>query len=208
MEITAQQRQYILDHIDDRPRAAVARAAGVSIGTVYRIVRRHGGQLLREWSVRSPEAVEAVRKLYPTTEARKVARAAGISKSTVLRIAAHLGLRHDEATQARIEADRARRLDEARSGIDRQAAARKRKATLRLEYYRQWEGKPRRTKLRLRQTTNSQKQAIWYLCKKWGYFHADGDPPLVLCYDSQTRRSPNESALAARHGLTFVQADE
>ena len=56
--VTPQQRAYILAHLNDRPRTAVARAAGVSTATLYRIVRQAGGELLHERATRRPEAEE------------------------------------------------------------------------------------------------------------------------------------------------------
>ena len=43
--LTQQQVDYIRAHVNDRPRVKVARDAGVSLSTVYRIVREAGGEM-------------------------------------------------------------------------------------------------------------------------------------------------------------------
>ena len=42
-KITQAQVDYVLAHINDRPRRKVAEAAGICMSTMYRIVREHGG---------------------------------------------------------------------------------------------------------------------------------------------------------------------
>lgn len=58
--VTPQQRAYILAHLNDRPRTAVARAAGVSTATLYRIVRQAGG------ATDSASAPPLAHKSYPS----------------------------------------------------------------------------------------------------------------------------------------------
>lgn len=43
--ITQQQVDYIRAHANDRPRVKVARDAGVSVSTLYRIVHEAGGEM-------------------------------------------------------------------------------------------------------------------------------------------------------------------
>ena len=206
--VTESQLSYIMAHIDDRPRTAVARAAGVSVSTLYRIVRQHGGQIRHELSTRREGSLQAVAALYPDMTAREVARATGLSKSTVLHIAAQLSLSHTPDTLRRIAEQRRRILKEGRENRDLQAAGRRRRALFRLEYYRLWEGKPQRTALRLSRFSRRQYHALWYLMKRYGYVRAEGDTSLVLRYSPGTTRTKREHYFTRRHSITFLPLPE
>ena len=67
--ITQQQRAYIIAHVNDRPRTAVARAAGIGMGALYRIVRENGGELRHDLSTKREGIEETVRRHYPTMTA-------------------------------------------------------------------------------------------------------------------------------------------
>lgn len=79
--ITKEQRKYIVAHINDRPRTAVARAAGVSLSAVYRIVHEQGGIMQYERTRRNPYHVELVKKYYPTMTGSEMQTKFGISKN-------------------------------------------------------------------------------------------------------------------------------
>ena len=51
--ITQQQADYIRAHANDRPRVKVARDAGVSVSTLYRIVHEAGGEMRYEHTRRN-----------------------------------------------------------------------------------------------------------------------------------------------------------
>lgn len=81
--ITQQQADYIRAHVNDRPRVKVARDAGVSLDTVYRIVREAGGEMRYEHTRRNPEHVEIVRRCYPVMTTREIADRYGIGYGRV-----------------------------------------------------------------------------------------------------------------------------
>ncbi len=85
--------------------------------------------------------------------------------------------------------------------------SRERKELYRKEELRQRYGLTRQTKLRLRVTTHRMSAQKHLMIKKHNYF-ADPDDPTVVCYDSQTDRSPQMEATAKRHGLKVVEGDE
>ncbi len=90
--ITQQQADYIRAHVNDRPRVKVARDAGVSLDTVYRIVREAGGEMRYEHTRRNPEHVEIVRRCYPVMTTREIADRYGINYGRINKIAAELGV--------------------------------------------------------------------------------------------------------------------
>ena len=85
--------------------------------------------------------------------------------------------------------------------------SRERKELYRKEELRQRYGLTRHTKLCLRVTTHRMSGQKHVMIKKRNYF-ADPEDPTVVCYDSQTDRSPQMEATAKRHGLKVVEGDE
>lgn len=63
-KITHEQMRYVIEHINDRPRTKVAEGAGISLSAVYRIARKHGGDMLYERARRSPRVVVIYKKWY------------------------------------------------------------------------------------------------------------------------------------------------
>lgn len=204
--IEAWQEEYVTAHLDDRPRAAVARAAGVSVRTVYRIVREHGGTLLRRLSERDPRAVALVREHFPQMTGREIERAFGIPKGRAERIARDIGVRHTPQTLERLRREALERQAASRERIDYAAMARKCKALRRIDEYRVWEGKPQRTRYRLRRITARAYKARWHLCRHYGYAEAEGEP-YTLLYDGGTRRV-REEYYVRKYKFDFKEAEE
>lgn len=71
--LTQRQVDYIKAHMNDRPRTKVARDAGVSMTTLYRIVREAGGEMRYDRARRNPAHVETVRRCYPVMTTREIA---------------------------------------------------------------------------------------------------------------------------------------
>lgn len=53
VRITQEQRQFIIDHINDRPRSKIIEQAQVSPATFYQIVKENGGQIDHSLSTRN-----------------------------------------------------------------------------------------------------------------------------------------------------------
>lgn len=200
--ITTEQRKYIVAHINDRPRTAVARAAGVSMSAMYRIVRECGGSMLYERTRRNPWHVELVKKYYPTMTGSEMQTKFGISKKLFERIARELKLKHTPETLQRIEGKKKRIWMDCLVNINFGKLGRKRSALYKMEYYRKWEGKPQKTKLRLAETSYKVYKAKWNLIKRHGY--VETTDAYTLMYDKGTRRM-NEKYYTEKYGLKFIE---
>lgn len=197
---------YALAHITERPLAQVARRAGLSLSTVYRLARQAGAPL-DGGGYRKREGVERlIARLYPHKTASEIARETGMAKSTVNRWARLLGVRHSPETQERIAREQAARRAKSWTA----ETVRKRvEATMRrrrMDELRVLSGQPQETRFRFRRMPHRCRKAIWYYVNRRGYFQVDGEP-YSLYYDGQTRRTPLEGRAAARHGLRFLPAD-
>lgn len=189
-EITPEQRQYIIEHLNDRPRTEVARAAGVDISTVYRLVREYGGDLRYDLSRRNPWYVEIVKKHYADMAGNEIDRMYGVGKGRANKIAAKLGLTHSPETWERInrKIEKNRKLSQTKE--NRMKAARTWKISFRIDERRVWEGKSQFTKLKVAQISHRAYKRKWHLIRYYGYI--ESEEPYTLLYDKNTQRRIGE----------------
>lgn len=204
-QITAEQKDYIVAHINDRPRTAVAKAAGVSMTMLYRLVRTHGGEMRHDLSRRNPQHVEIVKKYYPTMTGSEIEAKFSIQKNRADKIANDLGIKHTPETMERIRKKMEVVRREARANIDYKAAGRRHSVCYKMEYYRKWEGKPQKTKLRLAETSYKVYKAKWNLVTRYGYIETTD--AYTLMYDKNTRRM-NEQYYSDKYGLKFIEDED
>ena len=201
-KITQQQVDYIRVHINARPRIKVARDAGVSMSTLYRIVHEAGGEMRYDRSRRNPEHVEIVRRCYPVMTTREIADRYGINYNRINKIAADLGISHGQEVLARQDCERDARLAAVRAKTDQAAKVAKWKRKRRYDELRVMSGLRPLAKFRMKAIQPKAYKAKWGLCRRQGYMEAEGAPYLLL-YDDTTRRSKNESYLTKKYGLKF-----
>ena len=198
---------YALAHITERPLTQVARRAGLSLSTVYRLARQAGAPLDGGRDRKREGVEELIARLYPHMTASEVARETGMCKSTVNRWARRLGVAHSPETLERIAREQAARRAKswtAETARKRAEATRRRR---RMDELRILSGQPQETRFRFKRMPLRCYKAIWHYVNHRGYFQVDGEP-YSLYYDGQTRRTPLEDRAAARHGLRFLPADE
>ena len=204
--ITQQQADYIRAHVNDRPRVKVARDAGVSLDTVYRIVREAGGELRHDLSTKREGIEEAVRRYYPTMTAKEISAQFGYSKTRVNMWARRLGVKHSAETEERIRQENMARLVEAKKHIDYKAMGERLKRKRRMDELRVLSGLPQRTRFKFAALSTQGRQTVWRMVRKHNYFQMDGEPR-TLYYDGDTRRVYTEARLAKKYGLHFVAAE-
>lgn len=204
-KITQAQVDYVLAHINDRPRRKVAEAAGLSITTVYLIVREHGGELRHDLSTKREGIEDTVRAYYPTMTAPEICARFGYSKTRVNMWARRLGVRHSAETEERIRQENMARLAEAKKHIDYKAMGERLKRKRRMDELRMLSGLPQRTRFKFAALSTQGRQTVWRMVRKHNYFQMDGEPR-TLYYDGETRRVHTEARLAKKYGLHFVAA--
>lgn len=205
-KITQAQVDYVLAHINDRPRRKVAEAAGLSITTVYLIVREHGGELRHDLSTKREGIEETVRRYYPDMTAKEISERFGYSKTRVNMWARRLGVRHSAETEERIRQENMARLAEAKKHIDYKAMGERLKCKRRMDELRMLSGLPQRTRFKFAALSTQGRQTVWRMVRKHNYFQMDGEPR-TLYYDGETRRVHTEARLAKKYGLHFVAAE-
>ena len=196
--ITQAQVDYVLAHINDRPRVRVAEAAGICMSTVYRIVRENGGELRHDLSTKRKGIEDTVRRYYPTMTAKEICARFGYSKTRVIAWAKRLGVRHTQETEERIRA---------RVNIDYKAMGERWKRKRRMDELRVLSGMSQKTRFKLKSINSKAYKAKWYLEHRYGYFGVDGEA-YTLFYDKETRRCRHEGYYSRKYGLRFVKAQQ
>lgn len=179
---------YIRQHLNDRPRTAVAEHLGISMSTLYRYVRKFKGDRLMHRARRNPEWVDIVRQHYADMSGHEIERKFGITLNRANRIAADLGLKHSPETIERLQREQRERLKMNNSkGEAKRAKTWKRR--FRMDELRVMQGEPQKTKFRIQVRPVRTYKAMYNLCRNYGYVMTD-EHPFTLYYGEHTRRRP------------------
>ncbi len=204
--LSERQMAYILAHINDRPRTRLAKLMGVSTSTLYRIIRRNGGEINHSLSSANMDAVEVIKAEYPYKSAKEIADAHGLSKATVTRWAKKLNLSHTPETAQRIE-EKVRKALTGRCPDESYAVGKeKRRRKRKMDLFRVMSGMPQKTNYRIRILPVRTQKAIWFLCKR-GYIKTARNSVKML-YDNGTKRTPNEQLYTKKYGIQFESRQE
>lgn len=197
---------YVIEHTNDRPRTKVAEHCGISMGTMYRIVRRNGGELRSELTKKRDGIEGQISEMWLTMSASEIAKELGVGKTTVARWARKLGLHHTQDTIKRLQEKATWKLDYARRQLDYKAIHKKRSRTRKMDGWRVMSGLPQQTRFKIKVIPKRVYQTMWTLSNKYNYFFETDSA--TLYYDSQTKRRPNEQYYIDKYGIKFERADE
>ena len=175
---------YIKAHINDYPRKEVAKAAGVTLHTLYKYITILGGTKID--NKLSNETIHKISDMYQTMTAREISEVTNIPQSTILRQVSKLGLKHDVETINRIRKERNKPLRNYWNKERYASKGRKLHMQYKTDELRVMSGKPQETKLRIRKLSKKALNAKMYLRKSYNYFYSKGEP-FILCYDSETK---------------------
>lgn len=208
---------YIAAHLDERPRAAIARRLGVATLTVHKyIVRLSRSYTPTAHRPRNEALWDIVRREYPGKTGSEIDRAYGLPLGSAAQIARALGVRHSPEVEARIRKIQRGNLLRASKDPDcllRRTARWKR--TRRTDELRVMGGERQRTGFAFRKIPKRTEHARNGLVFRRGYLYDESDP-MCLRYTPDTDRSsryPNkwatvEDYFTAKYGLVFKPADQ
>jgi hypothetical protein len=194
---------FVVAHMNDMPRIQISRAVGISIGSLYRIIRYYGGRTDGWDKPRSKELDKKVISLYADYSNPEIMKMTGASLHQLCRIRDKYGLKKSVETIYRIRKDL---LNIAHSPETRAKAEKKWRALRKYDEYLINSGMKPKTHYRPRKWGVKAYSSAWAQCKNNNYFMLD--EPYVLYYDSQTRRTRFEELITQRYGIKFKQADE
>lgn len=208
--VSQQATRYAIEHINDRPRTAVAKEAGISISFMYSLVRKHGGEQLHHLAKKRENIEEQIARLYPNHTHREIADMLGIGRTTVQRWKDKLGLHHSEEYEEQMIRKRNMKLREGRKRIDYTKSAEKRSKARRRDELRAMSGLPQKTKFHISFVPNRIYAKMWYLANKYDYFYIKDDSGLrstTMYYDDKTHRCKNEQHFIDKFGIRFEPAN-
>lgn len=192
--ITEEQRAYIIAHKDDRPRAKVAEALGLSVCTVTRIALANGGQPM--WK-KIQGIEEIIRQYYPTMGSAEIAAKTGIKTATICQWAKKLKIKHTAETAERLKAKKREHMREiARTCIDKRIKTWK--VRRRIDELRIMQGQSQQTAHKFKELSSRAYSARQRLIKSRLYIKSDEDP-YTLLYDNQTKRPAASSRHSEAH---------
>lgn len=207
---------YIAAHMDERPRAAIARRLGIATQTVHTYIARLAASYTPIAHRPRNEALwDIVRREYAERSGAEIDRAYGLPRGCAAQIARALGIRHDPDVAARV---RATQLDNLRLASKDPDSVRRRtarwKRTRRMDELRVMAGEEQRTGFAFRQIPKRTEHAKQGLVFRRGYLYDEYDP-LCLRYTPDTDRAsryPNkwasvEDYFTAKYGIVFKPAD-
>lgn len=206
--ISDEQRAYIVAHKDELPRRAVARAAGVSLSSLYRVIREAGGKMHPERNTRDDERWEIVRKYFPVMSGREMAKKFGWPERYADKVAKKLGIEHTAETKQRLSKKMHDCMKSGWTHVNRQRQGERTKALYRMERLRVESGMAQRTKLRLSKITPKGRQAKHRMTSVYNYFGIGREEAHIVCYDSETRRNLKLEEKYSHYGLVFLPADD
>lgn len=201
--LTKEQIDYIKVTINDYPRKEVAKAAGVTLHTLYKYITILGGTKID--NKLSKETISQISVMYQTMTAREISEVLNIPQSTILGQVSKLGLKHNVETINRIRKERNKSLRNYWNKERYASKGRKLHMQYKMDELRVMSGKPQETKLRIRKLSSKALNAKMYLRKSYNYFYSKGEP-FILCYDSETKRHPKEEYYTEKFGFKFVCA--
>lgn len=206
-KITKEQENYIVAHINDRPRVAVMRKANVSIASFYRIVREHGGELDYSRSTRNKALEKFIIENFARMSTDEIMQKTGAPRKRINVIAKEHNLKHDPDVQARLDHAQRVNLDKARKKRNLSKQGEKRSMLFRMEELRVMSGQKQLTRLRISRMPVRHRQAAWHLRNKYNYIW-DIDDPWNIYYDKETHRVRTEDLYRRKYKFNILPADE
>ena len=196
-------KDYIKAHLDEYPRKQMAMKLGIKVASLYKYIRLYGGTIKE--GDQYAELRTKIKTMYPKMTANEIAQELGLTKSQIQWQATKMGLKHDNATIDRINAERNSIL---RSYWDAEKYAKKgRKHHLlhKRDEMLVLSGMSQKTKLRIKKMTAKALNAKMYLKKRYNYFYLEGEP-LILCFDEDTTRCKREQYYTEKFGFQFINS--
>lgn len=187
-EISSEDMEYIVRHINDTSRDELAKKFGISRQSIYKIVRQNNGIDRRK----KFDIDEIVYKYYPNMSAREMAERFGHSKSLYIKRAKQLGVKKSKEFLIRQQSNNYNAL---RAFLNTEEGRKKVAKSIvkmyRMERFRVDSGMKQKTRIRLRKYPKKYRNAMRHLVVKRGYIQSEDDKSLFF-RDKNTKRSREE----------------
>lgn len=212
--MTEEQKQYLREHINDRPRIELARKLNISYSNLLQWVHKLGGEIDYDSFRKNDEFREKVKKLYETMSISEVAEALHCKETSVMSVVYRMHLRrNNDKTRKRLRIKSNANI-KATMGSDKvEARTSKMKRQIRVDMIQIKSGEKPLTNRYYRMYPAKTQISLNHLCCKYNYFMypniRDRKEPIAF-YDSSTRRlsAKREQYYIDKYGIRFEQASE
>lgn len=211
--LSEEQKQYIKDNLEYRPRIELARKVGISYNALLRWIHIYGGSIDKDSFKTNFELRDKIKELYEHYSAAEIASLLHIKLSSVNGYIQRMHLhREDGETKERLR----KKSNENISYVITEENLKKRSAAVRKyinrDIRRIMSGEKPITRRHYRLYSQKTHNALAYICSKYNYFMADRKDrkePIAF-YDMETRRlTPvKEKYYTDKYHIEFQQADE
>ena len=199
-EISSEDMEYIVRHINDTSREELAKKFGISRESIYKIARQNNGIDRRK----KYDIDDIVYKYYPNMSAREMAERFGHSKSLYIKRAKQLGVKKSKEFLIQQQSNNYNAL---RAFLDTKEGKEKLSRSItkmyRLERFRVNSGMEQKTRIRLRKYPKKYRNAMRHLVVKRGYIQSEEDRSLFF-RDKDTKLS-NEDYFTKKYKFKFKQ---
>lgn len=210
MQVTEEQKAYIKEHINDRPRNRVAAKIGVPYNTFLFYVHKYGGACIR----RGPhkDKWQIVAENYGSMPGHEIDRKFGFSKGYSNYVARKiLNIEHGEEAKRKIQQRHAENINKAREKHGKDYLHKRWKLSRRMDEIRIMSGLPQKKKFKFKELPSRAYRARYRLLNVYHYIKSTD--PYTLLYDSNTQRRPltggfnmgGEDYYIKAYGFKFVE---
>ncbi len=212
--LTEEQKQYLREHINDRPRIELARKLNISYSNLLHWVHKLGGDIDYDSFRTNDEFRNKVKTLYETMSISEVAEALHCKKTSVMSVVCRMHLhRNNDNARKRLREKSNANIKIAMGSDKVKARASKMRRQIRVDMIRIKSGEKPLTNRYYRMYPAKTQISLNNLCCKYNYFMfpnvRDRKEPIAF-YDSNTRRlsAKREQYYIEKYGIRFEQADE
>lgn len=213
MKLSEEQKRYIKENVNYRPRKELARKVGISYNSLLRWVHIYGGEIDKDSFETRVELRGKIRELYKTNSASEIASILGLSRASVNGYVNRMHLHREEGETK----ERLRKKSERNHMYLHTDDAKKKKAIalknqIRRDFRNIISGKKPITKRYYCPYPHRTSLALNHLCYKYGYFLPPKEGRTanpIAYYDKDTKRlsRKREEYYENKYHIEFVCAD-
>lgn len=204
VNITPEQREYIVEHYGKIPVLEMAKKFGVCDMTIYKLLKKEGVDTRKHYVPLRKEEIEKVIELYPNTSNEEIARVINRTLGTIKRLQRLYGLKKTSEYKYSARIDNLKKTDPAKVKLAAKIGFQKK---YRRAVFEKLSGMKPTTKMRVAILPNRVYSAMYRLRRVYNYFLVDGEP-YTLYYDKDTKRCKREDYYFNKYRIKFVKAEE
>lgn len=204
VNITPEQRRYIVEHYGKVPVLKMAAKFGVCDMTIYRIIKSGGVDTKKHYVPLQKEELEKVIELYPNTPNKEIARIINRKLGTIKHLKRLYGLKKTPEYKYLARIDNLKKADPAKVRIAAKIGFQKK---YKRAVFEKLSGMKPTTKMKVTILPKRIYSVMYRLRRIYNYFLVKGEP-YTLYYDKDTKRCKREDYYFNKYRIKFAKAEE